>query len=294
MIHQKKFKILLIIGVCAISFFGIVSCRNIKTPESLNPEQFSIQQTRISNQMQTNQARILQTKGLWQPESQNTLSLPTTEAIELILTSTQKVTNTAVTALEPSKTSPLYPGTEQVTPTRSLPNTTLTPSNTLSPTNTFIVTLTYTSTLLPTNQSSLTLTPTKTQSPTPTPTLTRTLTPTHTPSPTLQTGWGGEWIINFEISEGSYTSSILSLTLNGSNFTAQAEIGNKTYEFTGYIYNNETYATGSWTTPTDSGSFWWMLPADGKFAGSWDNHYGFCGKRESASFPDPCKKLPPR
>lgn len=261
---------ILIISICLT---GLISCRKGVPTVDPSSELPAMQQTRIFMQQQTNQALFQGTQGTSLSKSP---LLPTYVLTWDIKTPSQQPSDAALATQTSSSTQTFSTNTSIISPTQVRTQNTALPSRTDTQTRTATPVLTSTSTRTPTAQPS------------------STRTPTHTPSPTLQTGWGGEWIINFEISEGSYTSSILSLTLNGSNFTAQAEIGNKTYEFTGYIYNNETYATGSWTTPTDSGSFWWMLPADGKFAGSWDNHYGFCGKRESASFPDPCKKLPPR
>ena len=129
-------------------------------------------------------------------------------------------------------------------------------------------------------------------------TVTRTATPiptnTSTPTqiPTLQTGWAGEWKVNWQLDNQTYVEGSLTVEVVDTDFTASGVIGGTNYSFTGRIIFDGETAFGNWTSATSSGGFIWRDVGEGQFGGSRDNNFGFCGARSGVEPPNPCY-IPP-
>jgi len=171
-----------------------------------------------------------------------------------------------------------------------------------TPEPTWTTTSTRQTTPFPTRTSSQSwpaATATKTQShaqSSATATITQTTVPTSTRTSTTQTqetGWQGEWAAFLEISTGSYTTGTLNIDIVGTDLTGTGIFDGVDYVFDGVLYQDGVIATGSWTTSSDEGVFWWYETDSGEFAGSSENHWGFCGNRSGGGQPDPCLMKPP-
>lgn len=246
-----------------LCLLALASCKGQQV-QTFSPQEQAAARTKLAFQQQTQQVSQLKTQGLWTDGPQAQAELPPT-------------------SLPPAQTeSTQMPGIPTATSALQSEQTQVVSTNTRQPTSPVLVPPTATRTR---TQVSLAATPTRTKTPLPaTPTITQ----------TLQTGWEGEWNISFEIAEGNYVSANMSVSLDGTALTAHANLGGVVYLFEGNIFNNDQFATGSWQTALAEGSFWWMQPAGQQFSGSWDNRFGFCGKRVGANFPEPCKMLPSR
>ncbi len=135
---------------------------------------------------------------------------------------------------------------------------------------------------------------TRASAPTPTPTQPAAPSPTNTPSPTATqpSGWQGDWNISFQKEDGTYLSGQISVTMNGSDLTAEGLIDGIRYQFTGRLIYNNLLMIGTWSSPLTSGSFNWILFGPDQFVGNRDLWYGFCGARQGSNPPNPCY-LPP-
>lgn len=131
---------------------------------------------------------------------------------------------------------------------------------------------------------------------TPSKTPTRTATAVPTPTPTLtatpQNGWEGEWTLNFQKNDGTYLSGEMSVSLNGDQLLAKAELNGSPYQFNGRLINNGQVALGTWSSTLTSGAFTWTLVSTGQFGGDRDLMYGICGARPGVDVPNPCY-IPP-
>lgn len=140
--------------------------------------------------------------------------------------------------------------------------------------------------------ATLAATPVNTSAPTQ-PNPTSTSPATNTPSPTPQTGWAGEWRVQWQLDNQSYADGLLTVEVLDTDFTASAVIAGIQYAFTGRIIYDGKTAFGNWTTATSSGSFIWEdVGNSGQFGGSRDTLFGFCGSREGFEAPEPCYMEP--
>lgn len=134
--------------------------------------------------------------------------------------------------------------------------------------------------------------PINAQTRTPTPRNSTSSTPSPTITPTPQTGWGGDWTVYFQQSDGTYTSGEINIDITGTNLIGSGMINSTNYSFEGRIISGGQSAIGRWTNSSDSGDFDWTLISDNQFAGSRDINFGLCGTRPGWTPPDPCY-IPP-
>lgn len=136
--------------------------------------------------------------------------------------------------------------------------------------------------------------PTAIISPSKTPTRTATTVPTPTPTPTAtpQSGWEGTWVIYFQQTNGSYLNGQMTVTINGTDLSAEGAINGVPFTFTGRVLNDGLIASGTWSSTQSSGSFTWTLVQTNQFGGDRDLSYGMCGARAGAQPPEPCY-IPP-
>ncbi|HQK43179.1 MAG TPA: hypothetical protein PLV20_06200 [Anaerolineaceae bacterium] len=146
----------------------------------------------------------------------------------------------------------------------------------------------------PINTQPFSPTNTRTSAPNPTPTRTPAPSATNTPTSTATqaSGWQGDWIITFQKDDGSYLSGEMSVSLNGIQLLAEAEVNGSLYQFNGQLRNNGQLVFGTWSTTQTSGSFTWTLVSASQFGGDRNLLYGICGARAGEEMPDPCY-IPP-
>ena len=99
-------------------------------------------------------------------------------------------------------------------------------------------------------------------------------------------------MISFQRDDGSYLSGEMSVSLNGDQLFAQAELNGNPYQFNGRLINNGQVAFGTWSSAQTSGSFTWTLVQINQFGGDRDLMYGVCGARPGVDMPIPCY-IPP-
>ncbi len=116
---------------------------------------------------------------------------------------------------------------------------------------------------------------------------------TNTPSPTPQTGWAGEWMVHLEIAEGAYQTGIVSLEVIGNLLAGSGSIEGQNCTFDGYVYE-DNQAEGYFTCQSLTKYFRWTMLTSRQFGGSSDDRFGFCGNRQGAEKPEPCRILPER
>lgn len=115
---------------------------------------------------------------------------------------------------------------------------------------------------------------------------------TSTQTPTIVTialsGWGGEWWVFSEQSDGSFLSGLMSVIIEGSDLTASVSLGGEQVNFEGILNENRVIVIGSWSGAGGSGNFYWRTNTLEKFIGNLDRELGFCGARAENNMPDPC------
>ena len=119
-----------------------------------------------------------------------------------------------------------------------------------------------------------------------------TLNLTQTISPTLGAAdWVGVWKIWYQMVNGGYTPTELTLQVNGTRVTGLAKIEGVDYTFKGDILTQGTQVEGEWQTASNSGTFWWRMNSAETFVGSREDRFGFCGNRAEVQ-PNPCREVP--
>lgn len=134
--------------------------------------------------------------------------------------------------------------------------------------------------------------PINAQTRTPTPAKSASSTPSATVTTIPQTGWGGDWTVYFQQSDGTYISGEINIDITDTNLIGSGLINSINYSFEGRIISGGQGAIGSWASASDSGGFDWILISDKQFSGSRDIDFGFCGTRPGLTPPDPCY-IPP-
>lgn len=114
-----------------------------------------------------------------------------------------------------------------------------------------------------------------------------------TPTSTLGMGvWEGHWNIWYQNSRGNYSSSVMTVQIAGTQFSASATIDNINYSFKGRVILQGSEVEGEWKTLQTEGDFWLQMVSSDSFVGSREVRFGFCGNREDVERPDLCRKLP--
>ena len=111
------------------------------------------------------------------------------------------------------------------------------------------------------------------------------------PSPS-NINWSGFWFVYSEQGEDSYLSGELTITVTGTALTGTGTIGDAAFQLQGEVLSSGEGAQGTWTSPSESGTFTWRALGEAEFAGSRDAAFGFCGARPGLSQPDPCYYSP--
>ena len=212
------------------------------------------------------------------------IQTPTSAAIVLTPTATTK------SGTPQAATSTLAP-TQTRTPTPTLTKQP-TGSATMAPTQTR--TSTPTLTKQPTGSATLAPTQTRTSSPTLTVTATPTGTATLTPSPTSQTGWAGEWTAYLAQPDGTYRSGKLIVSVSGDSVISVFDNAGITMNLEGSLQTDGVFVSGDYTSPSDSGSFKWVIQENSYIIGNINNEWAFCAAREGSPQPDPCGYFDPR
>ena len=129
--------------------------------------------------------------------------------------------------------------------------------------------------------------------PTITPQPSRTASLTQTPSPTFGiSSWDGAWNIWYQNSSGGYSMAVMTLAVENTSVSGSARIDGIDLTFKGEIFSEGTQAEGQWKTASTKGSFWWRMSSEGRFVGSREKRFGFCGDRLALQ-PNPCREVPP-
>jgi len=142
--------------------------------------------------------------------------------------------------------------------------------------------------------STLAPTQTRTSSPTLTVTATPTGTATLTPSPTSQTGWAGEWTAYLAQPDGTYRSGKLIVSVSGDSVISVFDNAGITMNLEGSLQTDGVFVSGDYTSPSDSGSFKWVIQENSYIIGNINNEWAFCAAREGSPQPDPCGYFDPR
>ncbi len=120
-----------------------------------------------------------------------------------------------------------------------------------------------------------------------------TVTQTQTATTTLKPGWAGDWMVHLEKAEGAYKTGNVSLEVNGNLLTGSGSIDGQKCTFNGYVVE-DNQAEGHFTCQSLTKYFRWTMLSSRQFGGSSDDRFGFCGNRQGADKPEPCRILPER
>lgn len=289
--HKDYYPRLFLPHFILILLLSLAGCRKAEKP-SLSPQELAVQQTKVIYQQQTRQAAVELTRcsqvGNCDPLSKQSPGSPVATVIDPLST-TPGISPT------PTYTAPATTAALTTTLSDTTPGITPSATNTVPPVFSTVTPQTPTAASYPVATNPLTAptsTPTRTATRTPTATQTATTIHTATQTATPQSGWAGEWVVYLEQKDGSYLSSTINISVDGTQLGASATIGGIAYTYSGTIYNDGQIATGSWVTATADGWFWWTTSGIGQFTGSNEARLGFCGARIGLSRPQPCKELP--
>ncbi len=111
------------------------------------------------------------------------------------------------------------------------------------------------------------------------------------PTPTPSRDWTGAWSAWVEgesSGEPFYVAATMSIHVSGDNFTGTLTIMSQTVDINGYLNADRSVASGTWTSPSDSGPFVFYWVDETQFRGNYDGTLGWCGAREGVVQPNPC------
>ena len=86
--------------------------------------------------------------------------------------------------------------------------------------------------------------------------------------------------------------AVMTLAVENTSVSGSARIDGIDLTFKGEIFSEGTQAEGQWKTASTKGSFWWRMSSEGRFVGSREKRFGFCGDRLALQ-PNPCREVPP-
>lgn len=124
--------------------------------------------------------------------------------------------------------------------------------------------------------------------------LTDTPVPTATPVPTetdifTPVDWTGNWTAFFGDEGGLLFRATLIVSREGNTITGV----HSTQIFTGTLSEDGLSVSGTWVNPPSSGTFSWTIVSDNQFCGNTDGAFAYCGARNGAPRPDPCRCFMP-
>ncbi len=111
------------------------------------------------------------------------------------------------------------------------------------------------------------------------------------PTPTPVVDWSGSWTVWVEAESSgppNFVEGVMDINVTGDNFTGTLTIMGQVVDMNGFLNADRSVASGTWTSPYDSGPFVFHWVDQTQFNGSYDGDLGWCGAREGAAQPDPC------
>ena len=116
-------------------------------------------------------------------------------------------------------------------------------------------------------------------------------TPPPTPTPVFT--WAGNWTTYNGPPAGPYVSYPMTVSVEGSTFTAAVDIGGGgVVNLVGTISEDLLSVYGNWSSPNNSGTFGFFALGKNQFQGNGNDGsvWAWCGGRGSAGQPAPCLK----
>jgi hypothetical protein len=116
-------------------------------------------------------------------------------------------------------------------------------------------------------------------------------TPPPTPTPAFY--WAGSWTTYLGDEGGPYQPYLMSISVDDKDFTGLIDLGGGDYvNLSGTIENDYLSVSGTWTGPTQTGTFAYFAYGANQFQGNYGGvvNLAWCGSRGGGAAPSPCEK----
>lgn len=113
------------------------------------------------------------------------------------------------------------------------------------------------------------------------------------PTPTPEFSWAGSWTAYTNLFSGVMQTYNMTVSVNGKTFSGVVDLsGWDDATLTGTLSDDFLSVSGTWTSPTNNGTFKFFALGLLQFQGNGNDGavWAWCGSRSSAGEPDPCLK----